>query len=72
MCNEGGFKKFVGEQMFKSKQRTGPDGVTEEDAAWYVRSQCGVNSRAHIEDKPEAMRIFRDLDASYRAWLVAS
>ncbi len=65
MCAEGGFQKFVSERAPHFE-------ATEQDAAQYVRQQCGVNSRAHIEDKPEALRIFRDLDASYRAWLVAS
>ena len=64
LCNEKRFQVFVGERLKRSD-------VTVDDAAQYVRQQCGVNSRAHIEGKPEAMRIFRDLDASYRGWLNA-
>lgn len=71
LCAEKGFQTFISERMAPSSVH-GNAEITTDDAATYVRRLCGVNSRAHIEDKPEALRIFRDLDASYRAWLVAS
>ncbi len=62
MCNEKGFQMFVGERTKRTE-------VTVDDAAQYVRQQCGVNSRAHIEGKPDAERIFNDLQTSYNVWL---
>jgi hypothetical protein len=63
LCGEPAFQNFVGERIGKPHL-----SISVADAAQYVRQQCGVNSRAHIEGKPEAERIFRDLEASYEAW----
>lgn len=71
MCNEKGFQMFVAKRM-NIKTPSVVAEVNEADAAQYVRQQCGVDSRAHIEGNPDATRIFRDLDASYRAWLAVS
>lgn len=68
MCNEKGFQKFIQERQARSSIH-GPVDVTVDDAAQYVRQLCGVNSRAHIEGKPEAERIFRDLKITYDNWL---
>lgn len=70
LCCEKDFHKFVGERLFKNKQRTRKDGVNEEEAAWYVRTQCGVNSRADIEGNTEAERKFKDLQTAFDNWPV--
>ena len=73
MCNEKGFQTFVGEQIAKMPgAHPIQDKIDVEDAAQYVRQQCGVNSRAHIEGKPDAERIFRDLRIAYDNWLRAA
>ena len=60
LCGEPVFQKFIAERI--------GGHVNTADAAQYVRQQCGVNSRAHIEDKPEALKIFRDMEASFEVW----
>ena len=67
MCNEKGFQLFIAQRMNKMDGKP-HEPVNADDAAQYVRQQCGVNSRAHIEDKPEALKIFKDLEASFEAW----
>ncbi len=62
MCNEKGFQLFVSETA--DRVCTNVD-----DAAQYVRQLCGVNSRAHIEGKPEAEKKFRALRIEYDNWL---
>lgn len=70
MCNEKGFQKFVAEQLINAGSESFTvENMTAADAATFVRSVCGVNSRAHIEGKPEAERIFRDLRIAYDNWL---
>lgn len=72
LCNEKRFQVFVGEQMAKTRgDGFRQDLVSEDDAAWYVRTQCGVNSRADIEKNHDAVRKFKSLDADYRGWLSA-
>ncbi len=64
MCNERGFQKFVAERLSQNSNGTGVD-----EAATYVRQLCGVNSRTHIEGKPEAEKKFRNLKIEYDNWL---
>lgn len=72
MCTEKRFQVFVGEQMAKTRGAGfRQDLISEDDAAWYVRTHCGVNSRADIEKNHDAVRKFKGLDASYRGWLSA-
>lgn len=69
LCGEKRFQVFVGEQMAKTRGAGfRQDLVSVDDAAWYVRSVCGVNSRAHIERDAEATRKFRDLETNYQVW----
>lgn len=68
-CSEKRFQVFVGEQMAKTRSAGfRQDLVAEDDAAWFVRTYCGVNSRANIEKDAEATRKFHDLMISYDNW----
>ena len=64
MCNEKGFQRYVSEAVGKR-----PDEVDTDAAATYVRTLCGVNSRAHIEGNETASRKFHALRISYDNWL---
>lgn len=64
MCNEKGFQKYISEVLH---QRQGE--VDTDAAATYVRTLCGVNSRAAIEGNETAERKFRALRISYDNWL---
>lgn len=64
MCNEKGFQRYISESLNKR-----PDEVDTDAAATYVRTLCGVNSRAHIEGNETAERKFRALRISYDNWL---
>lgn len=67
MCEDKRFQTFIAESIPETMGH-GEGAITAEDAATYVRRKCGVNSRAHIEGKPEATRIFRDLETSFEIW----
>jgi hypothetical protein len=64
MCGEKGFQRYISEALNKR-----PDEVDTDAAATYVRTLCGVNSRAHIEGNETAERKFRALRISYDNWL---
>lgn len=68
LCNEKGF------QLFIAQHAHGMDGkphepVSAEDAATYIRALCVLNSRADLDHNHGAAAKFKDLEASYRAWL---
>lgn len=56
LCNEPAFEKYA--------QTMGYD-----DPVDFVRHECGVESRAHIIENTPAGVLFRDLKASYEAWM---
>lgn len=62
-CAEPAFWTYLREQ--------GQPQVTDtETAAEYVRMVCGnLHSRAELDRKPAAGRLWTDLDARYQAWL---
>lgn len=64
MCNEKGFQRYISESLGKR-----PDEVDTDAAATYVRTLCGVNSRAHIQGNEQAERKFHALRISYDNWL---
>ena len=64
MCNEKGFQRYISEAINKR-----PEDVDTDAAATYVRTLCGVNSRAHIEGNEAAMKKFHALRISYDNWL---
>jgi hypothetical protein len=39
-----------------------------EQAADFIRSVCGIDSRAELDTNPEAARVFRDLLREFDAW----
>lgn len=45
------------------------DATDEEGAADYIRTRCGVDSRAHLDHSDEAARLFRDMKLEYQNWL---
>lgn len=56
ICNEPAFWKYI-------------DAANAEEAAEYVRSRCGVSSRAALDSNPDAAMIFRTLKADYQIWM---
>lgn len=62
LCHEGGFQRFVAEQL-------GDHEASEDNAADYIRLVCSVKSRADIDKSEFASGKFRELRASYQAWL---
>lgn len=70
LCNEGGFQKFVASK-YDMPEHMGVN-VTSDDAAEYVRRICGVSSRADLDHSNSGAQKFKDLEASYNAWLAAS
>ena len=58
MCNEPRFRHWII-----------PDSLspTAEEAAWYVRERCKVESRAEIQPHTEALTIWLSILAAYRS-----
>lgn len=61
-CTEPAFRKFVSEQ-------TGMRDVSEDDAAAFVRNDCEVHSRAHLDANTAATARWREIDADFQFWL---
>ena len=57
------FQKFIGERYFDGKSP-----LKEEDAATFIRSHCGVNSRKDIQPGTDACKKWMALVSDYRAW----
>lgn len=57
LCNEGAFKQWA-------KAKFGND-----DPADFIRTWCGVSSRAHLDHDERAAREFRDMKIEYETWL---
>jgi len=46
-----------------------PDGThKEEDAVDFIRTACGVKSRAEIDHEPRAAHMLRRIITNYRRW----
>jgi hypothetical protein len=43
-----------------------------EDATFWLRAHCGVLTRAELDHNEEAARKFKDLESSYKAWMIAA
>lgn len=56
ICGERGFWKFI-------------FATDKEEAAVKLRQKCGIESRRELDKNPEALAKFKDLKASYGAWL---
>jgi hypothetical protein len=67
LCNEKAFWKFLEESTDCGWPPQ--DLQNSENAAFWLRSHCGVSSRAELDHQPSAAKRFHDLEASYRAWL---
>jgi len=61
ICNEGAFLQYV--------IRIDPDVRTKEHAVEWLKEQCNISSRAHLDHNDEAARIFLDIRSGYEAWL---
>lgn len=65
LCSEGAFRRYLAEIGEY-------DGIRMLDldmAADELRNICGVESRADLDHNEEAARKFKDLEASYKAWM---
>jgi hypothetical protein len=70
LCNEKGFWVFL-----KEHPNHGPMIVaieSEKDAAGIIYDICDIVSRAELDYDLEAAAKFKDLEASYRAWLTVA
>lgn len=63
-CEEKAFWKYISERSGKVVEI-----INAGEAAHWVRTFCGVDSRSGLNNNPEAAQRWRDLDRSYHAWL---
>lgn len=56
LCNERAFWKHI-------------RVANADEAAEYVRSRCGVSTRAALDSNPDAAAIFRTMRADYQVWM---
>lgn len=56
ICNEPAFWRYI-------------DVPNAEEAAEYVRSRCGISTRAALDSNPDAAMMFRTLRADYQIWM---
>lgn len=61
-CNDPKFWKFLREQGASFV-------VAAEDAAVWVRDECGVASRSELTTDHRARILWRDIDTRFQAWL---
>lgn len=61
-CGEKGFWTFIGQKFGVTI------GSVDEAAAW-LKAQCGINSRVDLDYEEAKADNFRDIDKSYRLWL---
>ena len=63
LCNEHAFRTFVAGRL-----DLGPDPVSTEAAAEYVRNACGVASRRDLATSTDAAQRFNALFTDFDAW----
>jgi hypothetical protein len=68
LCNEGAFWKFLNERY----TREGDYVESINRAAIEVRKICEISSRLQLDHDEEAARKFKDLESSYKAWMIAA
>ncbi|RVD44930.1 hypothetical protein EN742_00875 [Mesorhizobium sp. M4A.F.Ca.ET.020.02.1.1] len=61
-CGEKGFWTFIG-------KRFGVTVASADDAATWLRAQCGIMSRVDLDYDETAAGVFREIDKLYRLWL---
>ncbi|TIP13170.1 hypothetical protein [Mesorhizobium sp.] len=61
-CGEKGFWTFIGKKHGATVQSA------DEAAAW-LKSQCGIKSRVDLDYDDGPAQTFREIDKSYRLWL---
>ncbi|TIT43737.1 MAG: hypothetical protein E5W76_05460 [Mesorhizobium sp.] len=61
-CGEKGFWTFIG-------KRFGVTAASANDAATWLRAQCGIMSRVDLDYDETAAGVFREIDKLYRLWL---
>jgi hypothetical protein len=67
LCNIVAFRRFIMEQYDGWDQMP-----TVEEAADWLREQCGVQSRREFDTDDAAAANFRNIRAQYSAWMVAA
>lgn len=67
LCNIGAFRRFIMEQY--KGWNTMP---TVDEAADWVREQCGVQSRRELDTDDVAAANFRNIRSKYWAWMEAA
>ncbi|MER8387240.1 hypothetical protein NKH14_17280 [Mesorhizobium sp. M1380] len=61
-CGEKGFWTFIGKKF-------GVEVQTAEEAAAWLKAQCGVNSRIDLDYDEGKANNFHEIDTAYRLWL---
>lgn len=73
LCNEAAFHKFIADKAPEyGLHNLSAESITPERAAIFIRSGCGIKSRADLDHDEEAASKFHDLELSYNAWKIAS
>lgn len=63
LCGVGSFQQFIYEKSDGWDHRP-----TKEEAADWLRSNCGVKSRTELNSNPDAARRFKEIRSGYEAW----
>lgn len=64
LCNSGAFQAFIQENSDGWDHRP-----TSDEAATWLRANCGVNSRTELNSNDVAAQRFRKIRADYDAWM---
>ena len=72
LCQAEGFHRYL-DQARRARHGIDtnvlPDGThKEEDAVDFIRTACGVESRADIDHEPRAAHMLRRIITNYRRW----
>lgn len=67
LCNIVAFRRFIMEQYEGWDQLP-----TADEAADWVREQCGVQSRREFDTDDAAAANFRNIRSAYSAWMIAT
>lgn len=69
MCNNQRFAEFIEERYPDEWALATTNAESFKDATiFWLRSKCGIKSRADIKDNTEAARIFSQISQEFRSW----
>ncbi|RKR02610.1 hypothetical protein C7446_2328 [Kushneria sinocarnis] len=72
MCAHANFRLYLDQAKryrYRIESHALPDGTHDEnDAAEFIRTACGVTSRAELDHDREAAMMFERIVDDYRAW----